>query len=738
MFYLKQIKITLFLKSSPRLCAICIFSCCLLLSALLLNSDLQHQSLQKEELNQLHLSTIKEQLQGKLTDNANALDTFSSYIASTTDITLDKISDGLSIAKMNETNLIKMYIKMQNTPLYYISRNPSNQFKAVLAAPLDQTTWRDKGTQNAPLNSQLINGTLSLQLNILSLTQDTIGSIQADVSLPLLFNAIADKHLGLVNGFSIKAVTNNSLLADQANTVEKTGTTLAGSTKSLTIDFLGQRWVISLNTTDTVSLFSSNNFGFWIASIFLSLLFSGLVYSLHRSRIKLKQSIDTLSKQANTDMLTGLVNRQYLAKELEVIIQSHQRDGLQFALFFIDIDYFKKVNDTWGHAAGDRLLVEFASRMSNCVRKSDLLARLAGDEFVILMQKIKSPTTAEILAEKLQQQLNQPYTYNNISLEITTSIGIAIYPIDGESSEKLLSNSDLAMYTAKNNGRNSLYFFNDQMRNQAEKQISLYHEISRSLEDGHFEVQYQPIVDFSTHKVVIGEALLRWNHPEKGLLNPGDFIHVAEHTGVIRELGHWVLQAVCNDLKVMDASGIDTDISINRSNNEFHPSTVDLSWIDIIKNSHSDTNRLIFEISESLLSDKNKVHLLQVSRLKHQGIRFAIDDFFSGAAAISSLRNKAISYIKIRKHFTKTSNEEHQALIDATVQLGQSLNIGVVAVGIESEEQQMRLSQSQCHLMQGNTIAAPMPLDEFISFVQKCNQITTITNQSILAAKSIN
>jgi diguanylate cyclase (GGDEF)-like protein len=456
--------------------------------------------------------------------------------------------------------------------------------------------------------------------------------------------------------------------------------------------------------------------GFWFLGGALALVASLLIYGLLSSRMRLQHALSTISHQARFDGLSGLPNRQFFTQHLEAHIGRCRRHDERFALMFLDLDHFKEINDSLGHEAGDDLLQACSERIAGAVRADDMVARFGGDEFVILVSDLSDPVAAEQAAERLFDTLQAPFAVAGHELSIGGSIGIAVYPDDGRSTSDLLKHADLAMYAAKSAGRGTSYFYNESLRHQSETHLKLHREIQLGLADGQFEVYYQPMVDAASGEIRAVEALIRWNHPEQGLLSPADFIPVAERTGVIRELGEQVLQQGCADCQRMLRAGLDVTLSVNRSPREFNDRKMVQRWLETLDQEGLPAQRLTVELTESLLMpDQERQH--QLLRALHEGgVRLSIDDFGTGYSSVTYLRNFPVSQIKIDGAFVANMLEDDSqyALVEALVKMAQALGLEVVAEGVETVEQAQTLAAMGCHLLQGYYFDRPMPVSELI------------------------
>jgi diguanylate cyclase (GGDEF)-like protein len=454
----------------------------------------------------------------------------------------------------------------------------------------------------------------------------------------------------------------------------------------------------------------------WAAGSGINLAMGLLFFGLLSSRNRLRGALLTIRHQARFDPLTQLPNRQYFMYQLGEALARARRQRERFALLFIDLDHFKEINDSLGHDAGDELLQEIARRIRGVVRGNDLIGRFGGDEFVVLLRELDDPVDAELVSSKLLTALHPTVSISGQDVTVDGSVGIAVYPEDGHTPGDLLKHADLAMYAAKSAGRGTSYFFNDSLRQHAESHLQLHNEIKRGLAEDQFLVYYQPMVDASSRRLVAVEALLRWQHPKRGVVGPATFIPVAERTGAIRELGDFVLHCACADLRKMQRAGLDPHLAVNRSSREFNDRAAVMRWIEIVDRHGIARDHLIFEITESvLMPDRARQHQL-LRRLNAEGIRLAIDDFGQGYSSVTYLKKFLISQIKIDRDFVRDMEEsdEQLALVEALIKMAQALRLEVVAEGVETAAQADHLAGLGVHTLQGFLFGRPMPLEALI------------------------
>ncbi|MEJ7790095.1 MAG: EAL domain-containing protein, partial [Thermoleophilaceae bacterium] len=418
--------------------------------------------------------------------------------------------------------------------------------------------------------------------------------------------------------------------------------------------------------------------------------------------------------QAFHDPLTGLPNRALFEDRVRHAVARVRRHGHGLAVLFVDLDDFKTVNDSLGHAAGDELLRKLAGRLDQCTRSEDTVARLGGDEFAVLVETPEGITQAEDVASRLHTTLDdKPFEVAGHELFMHSSVGIALAD-NGASSEDLLRNADMAMYAAKASGKGRTEVFRATMHMAARKRLQLSGDLRRALRDGELTVQYQPLVRLEDGQVLGAEALARWTHSELGEISPEDFIPVAEETGLIVELGRWVLGEACRQAKEwQDTGGAEHPIyvSVNVSARQFRqPGTVVRQVREATSESGVDPSLLVLEITESVLMQDRKAVSRELSELQGLGVRVAIDDFGTGYSALSYLREFPIDMVKMDRSFVNdlASGAGDAALVKSVVELGGALNMQIVAEGIERRDQLDSLSGLDCDIGQGYFFARPL------------------------------
>lgn len=431
---------------------------------------------------------------------------------------------------------------------------------------------------------------------------------------------------------------------------------------------------------------------------------------------------ETIRHQAFHDALTGLPNRMLFKDRLTLEIAHAKRNKQMLAVLFLDLDRFKLVNDTLGHGLGDQLLKIIAMRLVGYVREDDTVARLGGDEFTVLLPEILQAENAVKVARKILQAVREPVHIDVHELYISTSIGIALYPSDGEDAESLLKNADTAMYRAKENGKNNYQLYTPAMNAKAFERLAIENGLRRALDRNEFVVYYQPKVNINTGKIIGMEALVRWQVPERGLIPPGDFIPLAEDTGLIVPIGEWVLHTACAQNKAwQDAGYPPLRVAVNLSARQFQLQNLVEVVSRVLKETGLEPCWLELEITESVAMQNAEYTVKMLYELKDMGIQLAIDDFGTGYSSLNYLKRFPISKLKIDKSFVSEigTDQDNEAIASTVIVLGQSLKLGVVAEGVETEEQYDFLKQHHCDEMQGYLFGKPVPPDEFEKLISE-------------------
>lgn len=429
-----------------------------------------------------------------------------------------------------------------------------------------------------------------------------------------------------------------------------------------------------------------------------------------------KNSRAKIEYLAHHDSLTGLPNKVLLTDRLEMAITYAQRSQTQLGLLFIDLDRFKNVNDSLGHAVGDEIIKEAGKRLSKIVRQGDTVSRLGGDEFVLVLPKLGDAGKLADFTVELCDILREPYLINGISLHMTPSIGIALYPDDGLNSESLIKNADAAMYLAKERGRNNFQFYTPALNARTLDRLKLEGDLRQSLHNEDFSLYYQPQIEGSSGNVWGAEALIRWNHPEKGLISPADFIPLAEETGLIIPLGEWVLREAASQVVKWHKMGFnDLVVSVNISALQFKQPDFLEKVLAVVRDAGAQPGDIELELTESILMTDIEASVETLKRFNELGYRIAIDDFGTGFSCLNYLRHLPIHLLKIDQSFVREMNSEKAslAIVNSVISLAHSLGMETIAEGVESEEEWNLLRERGCGYIQGYYFSQPMPAVQF-------------------------
>ncbi|WLI31747.1 EAL domain-containing protein [Pseudomonas rhodesiae] len=438
----------------------------------------------------------------------------------------------------------------------------------------------------------------------------------------------------------------------------------------------------------------------------------------------LTQANQELSHLALHDMLTGLPNRSLLADRIQQAMQAVQEQGGCFALMFIDLDGFKPVNDAFGHHLGDQLLREVGLRLREDLRSHDTLARIGGDEFVLLVQ-LNQPDDALGLAERQVQLINRAFLVAEHELNISASVGIALFPGNGATPQELLMNADAAMYHAKGLGKNGYSFFDVSMNTNARKQLQLLQDLRNAVEQQQFRLYYQPKFDAASGIAVGAEALLRWEHPQQGLLMPATFIELAEKTGLIIPIGEWVLNEACRQMRLWYVQGYEEwRIAVNLSALQFCHAGLVNSVAAALERHQLPANSLTLEITETTAMRDADASMNVLQQLSDMGVDLSIDDFGTGYSSLMYLKRLPANELKIDRGFVRDLEHDGDdaAIVSAIVALGQALGLRIVAEGVETDKQQDFLTRLGCNSLQGYLLGHPLPAEGFMANIRRAEE----------------
>ncbi len=430
---------------------------------------------------------------------------------------------------------------------------------------------------------------------------------------------------------------------------------------------------------------------------------------------------------ASYDSLTGLPNRRLLLEYLNNEIARARRHGHYGALLFLDLDNFKTINDSLGHSVGDEVLKVVATRISECIRREDTAARMGGDEFIIILTELDSSIglaahKVRSIAEKLCLCVSAPCKIEGQDLQITPSVGVTLFPKDDTGVDDILKQADTAMYRAKAAGRNAIHFFLPTMQEAADERLRLNTEIRKALEEKQFVLYYQPQVDISA-KLIGAEALLRWHHPERGIVPPGAFLEIAEETGLMLEIGQWVLQEACRNIRKWTDAGLLDEaqtISVNISGKEIDVPDFVATVISVLKETGADPHHLGIELTEGSLVSTGSDIVQKIMRLQQMGIKFSVDDFGTGYSSLSYLQSLPLNTLKIDRSFVNDIKDARHdiVLVDTIIMMAHNLGLEVIAEGVETEQELNYLNIKGCKVYQGYYFSKPVPLGSFTEMLK--------------------
>jgi diguanylate cyclase (GGDEF)-like protein len=454
-----------------------------------------------------------------------------------------------------------------------------------------------------------------------------------------------------------------------------------------------------------------------ILQLVLLTLYIAVFPLLRRVTARLRGQVQQIEKLALYDSLTGLANRRLFRDRVEQALLSARRRDEGFALMLLDLDRFKEINDTLGHQTGDAVLEELATRLGGVSRASDTVARLGGDEFALVLEGAADGTAALFVADRIRRALDDPFTIEGLTLQLETSIGIALFPQDGQDSESLMRHADIALYASKDAHVPVVYETKHNQHSHA--RLGLVGEIKRAIEENELVLYFQPEVDLDSGATARVEALVRWQHPTRGLLLPDAFIPVARQSALIRPITRYVLDAALGQVRAWHDEGSEIAVAVNLAERDLADSRLEEDVTEALRRWKLDASTLELEIPESaVMTDPERVQQM-LNRLSRRGVRLAIDDFGSGYASLSHLKQLPVDVLKIDKSFVQNmaTSEEDDAIVRSTVELGQSLGLRVVAEGVESTDILARLREIGCDAAQGFRLSMPLPADQLAAWL---------------------
>ncbi|MEW8085968.1 MAG: EAL domain-containing protein [Candidatus Thiodiazotropha endolucinida] len=443
-------------------------------------------------------------------------------------------------------------------------------------------------------------------------------------------------------------------------------------------------------------------------------------YGVARDISERKQAEELIKYQLYHDLLTNLPNRSLFRDRLNMAMAQSKRSGKKLAIMYLDMDRFKIINDSLGHYVGDELLKMVGQRLRSELREADTLARVGGDEFNLLVPEINDIQDARNLAEKILRLTLEPFIIKNEEIFISFSIGISIYPSDGDTKDSLIKHADIAMYKVKNAGKNGYAFYSEKMKAHFSQSLDIENGLRKAISTNELCLYYQPQFDINNGYMKGVEALVRWKHPEKGTIQPNEFISVAEESGLIIPLGEWVLRRACTDIKRwMEQEGISLQLSVNISMQQLEMDQFVNKALKIIKRHQLPKDTLELEITEHAIMQDMEKAIDALTKLSHKGIRIAIDDFGTGYSSLGYLQNLPINTLKIDRSFVQgIKTSEDNSIIDAIIAMAKGLNLNLIAEGVENQTQIDHLSRAGCGLAQGFFYSHPVPEDELLKFIK--------------------
>ncbi|WP_233152805.1 bifunctional diguanylate cyclase/phosphodiesterase [Motiliproteus sp. MSK22-1] len=493
---------------------------------------------------------------------------------------------------------------------------------------------------------------------------------------------------------------------------------LSGNSLSVAVNVPNSQWTLTMSRNPPGSIISRTFWGY-LASLLVACVLVYLLYSVLQHPLKLQREItektQILDDMLSYDNLTGLPNRHLLSKILANTIAESEHYYTQAAFLFFDLDDFKRINDSMGHDAGDHLLKQIAERLRDAVREEDVVARLGGDEFGMLLQNVESETQVATIADEVLAVMEEPVKIESREYTISTSIGIVMIPSDGSQVPTLFQNADMAMYAAKKEGKRTFCFYNEEMQASVLQQLRIEEELQGALDNHQFSLNYQPLVDLVDDCVCGYEALIRWYHPERGMIYPDSFIPVAEETGKIVDIGYWVIRETCEFIKLRKLRGeVSVRIAVNLSTKQFNDPNLVSFITQVLEDTGVEPRLLGIEITETILMKDVGDAIMKLDQLKGKGITVSIDDFGTGYSSLAQLKRLPVDTLKIDRSFVMDMDSDwsDRMIVEGVIAMAHKLLLRVVAEGIESEKHLALLKKYGCDVGQGYLFGKPVPADD--------------------------
>ncbi len=481
------------------------------------------------------------------------------------------------------------------------------------------------------------------------------------------------------------------------------------------------------NGIHIIILFAGLTFGFtlflmmWLIEASRKKTIQSSSLLLKERSAQLEDSNDQLKHLATHDPLTGLPNRLLLYDRINQVLPRAIREKRHIALLFLDLDRFKNINDTLGHATGDQLLKEVSERLLLCIRDGDTISRVGGDEFVIVLVNVAAANDVPVIAKRILDSLSQPFSFSAVELFVTASIGISLFPDDAENSDILVKNADTAMYHAKAEGKNNYQFFSSSMNIKMIERLGMENSLRHAIDRKELLLYYQPVIELRTGRITGMEALVRWRPPNREMISPGEFIPLAEETGLIIPMGEWILRHACVQNKAWQDAGLSAvRVAVNISARQIS----EKHFVDMVQQTLAETglapHHLELEITESAFIKNTESTIITFFKLHHMGVQISLDDFGTGYSSLSYLKKFPIHTLKIDQSFIKEiTNPDTTAIVTAIVGMAHALKLKVIAEGVELKDQKTFLQSISCDEVQGYFFSRPLPAEEFRKLLLK-------------------